>query len=247
MTDIARQGAMDDLDLGVRTPPIGCSGSWDGCRHSARWSRRSSSGATPSLDRGGDSTTCMRSRPAWRRRAADGEPVLGRADGVPGLRRRPVVDANCAWITFGICAALHVDGRIETACADCGDLIIVEARSPAERQHVVVPLPVSRGAVVGRHRLHLEAFDGISSGRKSTSTARLVGRARSGPRPSRLRQPARRSVVGRPARSPGWRPHTREQNQAISGNPRLTGPFWQLPERRAACSNCSSDPARWRQ
>jgi hypothetical protein len=29
--------------------------------------------------------------------------------------------ANCAWDAFGICAALHVDGRIHTACADCGD------------------------------------------------------------------------------------------------------------------------------
>ena len=27
--------------------------------------------------------------------------------------------ANCAWDAFGICAALHTDGRIETSCADC--------------------------------------------------------------------------------------------------------------------------------
>ena len=31
--------------------------------------------------------------------------------------------ANCAWDAFGICGALHVDGRIETSCADCGDPI----------------------------------------------------------------------------------------------------------------------------
>ena len=36
--------------------------------------------------------------------------------------------ANCAWDAFGICAALHVDGRIETACPDCGDPIVVEVR-----------------------------------------------------------------------------------------------------------------------
>ena len=29
--------------------------------------------------------------------------------------------ANCAWDAFGICAALHVDGLIETSCPDCGD------------------------------------------------------------------------------------------------------------------------------
>jgi hypothetical protein len=36
--------------------------------------------------------------------------------------------ANCAWDAFGICAALHVDGRIETSCADCGEPITLEAR-----------------------------------------------------------------------------------------------------------------------
>ena len=29
--------------------------------------------------------------------------------------------------------------------------------------------------------------------------------------------------------SPDWRPHTREQNQAILERLGLTGPFWQLP------------------
>ncbi|MDQ3672288.1 MAG: alkylmercury lyase family protein [Actinomycetota bacterium] len=39
--------------------------------------------------------------------------------------------ANCAWDAFGICAALHTDGRIETSCSDCGEPINVEVR---ERQ-----------------------------------------------------------------------------------------------------------------
>ena len=34
--------------------------------------------------------------------------------------------ANCAWDAFGICAALHTDGRIESACPDCGDAIELE-------------------------------------------------------------------------------------------------------------------------
>jgi len=29
--------------------------------------------------------------------------------------------ANCAWDAFGICAALHTGGRIETSCPDCGE------------------------------------------------------------------------------------------------------------------------------
>ncbi|MGH2946834.1 MAG: organomercurial lyase [Solirubrobacteraceae bacterium] len=36
--------------------------------------------------------------------------------------------ANCAWDAFGICAALQVDGRIETSCADCGEAIAVGVR-----------------------------------------------------------------------------------------------------------------------
>jgi hypothetical protein len=34
--------------------------------------------------------------------------------------------ANCAWDAFGICAALHVDGGIETSCPDCGEPLTVE-------------------------------------------------------------------------------------------------------------------------
>ena len=36
--------------------------------------------------------------------------------------------ANCAWDAFGICAALHVDGTVSTACPDCGDELTVEVR-----------------------------------------------------------------------------------------------------------------------
>lgn len=52
--------------------------------------------------------------------------------------------ANCAWDAFGVCAALHVDGRIQTSCADCGEPIVVEVRdrSPDDTSllfHVAVP------------------------------------------------------------------------------------------------------------
>lgn len=36
--------------------------------------------------------------------------------------------ANCAWDAFGICAALHTDGRIETACPDCARPLTIEVR-----------------------------------------------------------------------------------------------------------------------
>jgi hypothetical protein len=35
---------------------------------------------------------------------------------------------NCAWDAFGICAALHADGRVETSCPDCGEPLVVELR-----------------------------------------------------------------------------------------------------------------------
>jgi hypothetical protein len=52
--------------------------------------------------------------------------------------------ANCAWDAFGICAALATDGRIETACADCGDPLVCEVRDrrpddPALLFHCLVP------------------------------------------------------------------------------------------------------------
>jgi hypothetical protein len=36
--------------------------------------------------------------------------------------------ANCAWDAFGICAAFHTDGRIETSCPDCGEALAVQVR-----------------------------------------------------------------------------------------------------------------------
>jgi hypothetical protein len=36
--------------------------------------------------------------------------------------------ANCAWDALGIPAALHVDGRVESACPDCGERLELEVR-----------------------------------------------------------------------------------------------------------------------
>lgn len=52
--------------------------------------------------------------------------------------------ANCAWDAFGVCAALHADGRIESSCADCGEPIAVEVTDgmPDDESllfHVLVP------------------------------------------------------------------------------------------------------------
>ena len=52
--------------------------------------------------------------------------------------------ANCAWDAFGVCAALHTDGRIEASCPDCGEPLAVEVsrQQPDEPSlvfHCLVP------------------------------------------------------------------------------------------------------------
>ena len=51
--------------------------------------------------------------------------------------------ANCAWDAFGICAALHVDGLIETSCPDCAEEIaFARQRRPDDESllfHCLVP------------------------------------------------------------------------------------------------------------
>ena len=52
--------------------------------------------------------------------------------------------ANCAWDAFGVCAALHTDGHIDTTCPECGEAIECEVRDgqPVDKQllfHCLVP------------------------------------------------------------------------------------------------------------
>ena len=52
--------------------------------------------------------------------------------------------ANCAWDALGICAALHVDGRVESSCPDCGEPIALEIAAgqpddPSLLFHCLVP------------------------------------------------------------------------------------------------------------
>ena len=37
--------------------------------------------------------------------------------------------APCAWDAFGVCAALHSDGVIESSCPDCGDDIAIDVQA----------------------------------------------------------------------------------------------------------------------
>jgi hypothetical protein len=52
--------------------------------------------------------------------------------------------ANCAWDAFGICAALNVDGRIESFCPDCGEPFGIAVRDGrADRDDLVFHTLVS--------------------------------------------------------------------------------------------------------
>jgi hypothetical protein len=51
---------------------------------------------------------------------------------------------NCAWDAFGICAALHEDGVVETSCRDCGEALHIQVQDqlPEDRSllfHCLVP------------------------------------------------------------------------------------------------------------
>jgi len=55
--------------------------------------------------------------------------------------------ANCAWDAFGICAALHSDGHIETMCHDCGDPIVVDVHEATPSDPTLLfhtPVPAAR-------------------------------------------------------------------------------------------------------
>jgi hypothetical protein len=52
--------------------------------------------------------------------------------------------ANCAWDAFGICAALHEDGQIQTSCPDCAGPLRISVQDellhdPSLRFHCLVP------------------------------------------------------------------------------------------------------------
>ena len=64
--------------------------------------------------------------------ATDELRMLNPFSAVPTAYRVRAVDrwwyGNCAWDAFGICAALHADGRVETSCPDCGEPLVVDIR-----------------------------------------------------------------------------------------------------------------------
>ena len=136
--------------------------------------------------------------------------------------------ANCAWDALGICAALHVDGRVEASCPDCGEPISVTVTDSAPDDgglsfHCLVPARRWWDDIVYTCTTmnlflaedHVERWLGGREPGKTTSLAKL-GELANAWWVDRL--------------DAGWQPHTREQNQAILDRLGLHGDFWQLAE-----------------
>ena len=105
-------------------------------------------------------------------------------------------------------------GGSRRRCPDCDEPITVEVRDGhPDDETPALPLPRARRALVGRHRLHLRRDEPLPVGGARRALAR---RACSPARRSPSRQLASSPTPGgATGSSPDWRPHTREQNQAI--------------------------------
>lgn len=119
---------MDDADIDLRN---------------ATYAAFVARGRAPTAEELADERGCAREEivSGWRRLHVDHALVLNQAtdelrmvnpfSAVPTAYRVRTADrrwwyANCAWDAFGICAALDLDGRIETSCPDCAEPVTVD-------------------------------------------------------------------------------------------------------------------------
>ena len=76
--------------------------------------------------------------------------------------------ANCAWDAFGICAALDVDGHIETVCPDCGGPSAGLVRCQACRDdHGTVKALLRKLGVLGNKHIPTRYLRGSVAQRKA--------------------------------------------------------------------------------
>lgn len=136
---------------------------------------------------------------------------------------------GCAWDSFGLSAALHLDVRIDTACPHCAAMIEVHSgpeTAPDSTLAVRFPRPAAEwwDDVVGTcimirmfcNREHAELWAAI----RAPGDGRITDAATVW----RLALPWYGDRV-----DPGFQPHTREHNQHLLEAVGLTGKFWQLP------------------
>ncbi|MBU5421173.1 alkylmercury lyase family protein [Cellulomonas hominis] len=136
---------------------------------------------------------------------------------------------GCAWDSFGISAALHLDVRVDTACPECGAPISLStgpSQPPPAELAVRFPAPAAHwwDDVVGTCTSirmfcgpgHAERWtDRHAPGTGYVADARTVWSLATPWYGDRL--------------DAQFEPHTREHNQALLDACGLTGAFWQLP------------------
>ncbi|MEA5456536.1 organomercurial lyase [Sinomonas sp. JGH33] len=136
---------------------------------------------------------------------------------------------GCAWDSFGISAALHLEVRVDTACPQCGAHISFRTgpdTPPPSDLAVRFPRPAREwwDDVVATctmirmfcDRSHAEQWtEANAPGSGYIADARSVWRLAGPWYGDRLH--------------PDFQPHSREHNQGLLDDCGLTGPFWRLP------------------
>lgn len=136
---------------------------------------------------------------------------------------------GCAWDSFGISAALHLDVRIDTACPHCGAAISVVSGPgipPPAEPVVRFPLPAAQwwDDVVGTCTMIRMFCDRGHAERWTADHAPGSGYVADATTVWQLAGPWYGDRL-----NPDFQPHSREHNQRLLDECGLTGPFWRLP------------------
>ncbi|MGW6226640.1 alkylmercury lyase family protein [Cellulosimicrobium cellulans] len=136
---------------------------------------------------------------------------------------------GCAWDSFGISSALHLDVRIDTACPHCATHLTYEAgpdTAPPGELAVRFPRPAAHwwDDVVGTCTMIRTFCTRDHADRWTTDHAPGTGYIAQATAVWQLARPWYGDRV-----DPQFTPHTREHNQQLLDQVGLTGPFWALP------------------
>lgn len=136
---------------------------------------------------------------------------------------------GCAWDSFGISAALHLDVRIDTACPECGATISFASGpecAPPTELVVRFPRPAARwwDDVVATCTMIRMFCDRSHAERWTADNAPDAGYIADATAVWRLAGPWYGDRL-----HPDFQPHSREHNQRLLDECGLTGSFWQLP------------------
>lgn len=136
---------------------------------------------------------------------------------------------GCAWDSFGISAALHLEVRIDTACPECGAHLSYFAgpdTPPPDGLAVRFPKPARQwwDDVVGTCTMIRMFCDDEHANRWGSTHARESGYVADAVAVWKLADPWYGDRL-----DPRFKPHSREHNQNLLAECGLRGDFWELP------------------